>query len=69
MWRRFPRFAEDFDREMQAAYFNFQTAASDGESRPRRKIQRSVTTLDDPEPRIPELISDLYFLGKDRPER
>ncbi len=60
-------FADDFNREIQAAYFNFQTDANEwakadwSEFNQRYDYWRSKTAY-------PELISDLYFIGKDRPE-
>ena len=58
------RLAEDFDREMQAAYYNFQTGAgvwkrSDwSEFNERYDFWKERTAY-------PELISDIYFFGKD----
>ena len=58
------RLAEDFDREMQAAYYNFQTGAgvwkrSDwSEFNERYDFWKERTAY-------PELISEIYFLGKD----
>ncbi len=56
-------FADDFNREIQAAFFNFQTDAADWERadwtefNERYDYWRSKTDY-------PDLIKDLYFLGK-----
>ncbi|PYT01853.1 MAG: hypothetical protein DMF63_03175 [Acidobacteria bacterium] len=58
------RFAEDFDREMQAAYYNFQTPASVwrdsawDEFSARYDFWKQKTLY-------PELIRGIYFFGKD----
>jgi signal transduction histidine kinase len=59
-------FADDFNREIQAAFFNFQTDAKElqssdwSEFNERYDYWRSKTYY-------PELIKDLYLLGNDQP--
>jgi len=60
-------FADDFNREVQAAFFNFQTDANEwakadwSEFNDRYDYWRSKTDY-------PELIREIYFVGRDSPD-
>ena len=55
------RFAEDFDREIQSVYFNFQIDAEDFKNQNWNAFNKSFISRKN-QTQFPELIKDIYFI-------
>ena len=58
------RFAEDFDREIQSVYFNFQLNARDFREQNWNSFNKRLVSWNN-QTRFPELIKNVYFIKKD----